>query len=75
MLKKKIQLRIKLGACDGYLFTEKGIPTITMGPAAFDKKGNKVLHVTDEYVDVDSLILWKDIYKNIVLHYANLHKG
>jgi acetylornithine deacetylase/succinyl-diaminopimelate desuccinylase-like protein len=75
VLKERIGLRTKLGACDGYLFTKRGIPTVAMGPAAFDKKGNKVLHTTDEYVDVKSVTAWKEIYKRLVLHYASINKG
>jgi succinyl-diaminopimelate desuccinylase len=74
-LNTSIGLRTKLGACDGHLFTDMGIPTVAIGPAAFDRKGNKVLHTTDEYVEVSKIKIWKEIYKRLAHYYANRERG
>ncbi|MBD3210578.1 ArgE/DapE family deacylase [Candidatus Micrarchaeota archaeon] len=67
---QNVRLRTKLGACDGHRFTSKGIPAVAVGPCAFDDKGNKVLHTIDEYIETDKIKLWKNIYKELALHYS-----
>lgn len=71
MLKREMPLRLKLGGCDGRYFTDIGIPTAVMGPTGTDEQGNRMMHRSDEYVETKDLLAWKEIYKNIALHYAN----
>jgi len=70
VLKKEMILKLKLGGCDGRHFTEKNIPTAVMGPTGTDEKGNRMMHRSDEYVETKDLLLWKEIYKNMGIHYA-----
>ncbi|MBU0532479.1 ArgE/DapE family deacylase [Candidatus Micrarchaeota archaeon] len=70
VLERKLELRIKLGGCDGHFFTEKNIPTISMGPTGYDENGNKVIHRSNEHVGMKSIKEWKDAYKALALHYC-----
>jgi acetylornithine deacetylase/succinyl-diaminopimelate desuccinylase-like protein len=66
-----ISIRAGFGACDGRYFTDKNIPTVKMGPCGIDEMGFRVLHQKNEFVPVEDLYKWKEVYKHIALHYAN----
>ncbi len=66
---KKLDIRYSLGACDGRYFTKLDIPTVKGGPCGIDEKGERTLHRKDEFVPVDEIYIWKDIYQEIAMKY------
>lgn len=70
VLKKGVKLSYALGACDGRYFTYKDIPTVKMGVCGFDNDGNRMLHRGDEFVAVEDIHTWKEIFKEVALHYS-----
>jgi acetylornithine deacetylase/succinyl-diaminopimelate desuccinylase-like protein len=41
-----------------------------MGPCGMDGEGNRVLHKKNEFVPVEDIYKWKEVYKQLVLYYA-----
>jgi acetylornithine deacetylase/succinyl-diaminopimelate desuccinylase-like protein len=41
-----------------------------MGPCGMDEEGNRVLHQKNEFVPVEDIYKWKEVYKQIALHYG-----
>ncbi len=68
---EKIPLRMGLGACDGRYFTKMGIPTVKGGPCGIDEKGERMLHRKDEWVPVDEIHKWREIYFHTALRYLH----
>jgi succinyl-diaminopimelate desuccinylase len=71
VLNKGVKLSYALGACDGRYFTYKDIPTVKMGVCGFDQNGNRMLHRKDEFVAIEDIRDWKEIFKDVALYYTN----
>ena len=71
VLNKGVKLSYALGACDGRYFTYKNVPTVKMGVCGFDQDGNRMLHRKDEFVGIEDIRDWKEIFKEVALHYTN----
>jgi acetylornithine deacetylase/succinyl-diaminopimelate desuccinylase-like protein len=67
--KRDISLRVGLGACDGRYFTKLNIPTIKGGPCGIDEKGERMLHRKDEWVPIDEIEKWSQIYLDTAKKY------
>lgn len=70
---EKVPLRMGLGACDGRYFTYLNIPTVKGGPCGIDEKGERMLHRKDEWVPIDEIERWKDVYLDTALSYLQDH--
>lgn len=68
---EKIPLRMGLGACDGRYFTKMDIPTVKGGPCGIDESGERMLHRKDEWVPVEQLQKWREIYFHTALRYLH----
>ena len=42
-----------------------------VGVCGFDQDGNRMLHRKDEFVGIEDIRDWKEIFKEVALHYTN----
>ncbi|MBU0591214.1 ArgE/DapE family deacylase [Candidatus Micrarchaeota archaeon] len=70
VIKKGVKLSYALGSCDGRYFTYKGIPTVKMGACGFNAEGHRMFHIKNEFVGVEDLRTWSEIFRRVAWHYV-----